>query len=188
MCGDVHIPYPFGIGDDCSWPAGSDDDFTIICNHRFSPPRPYTGDFEVVGISLEAGEVRVVAPVAYICYNSSTTAVSGGIVGWTLRFVSPFLVAQTRNTFTAIGCHTLAYLTGRDDRSYLTGCITSCESLHDAARDGEECTGLGCCQTSIPTNISTIEVFWRNSLNYTPQNPAWRYSPCSYAFVSEKGW
>jgi hypothetical protein len=141
-----------------------------------------------MSIALDAGEMRVVGSVSYICYNSSTTAIADGIIGWTFTFGAPFLVSQKRNTFTAIGCHTLAYLSGRDDRSYRTGCITSCQSLHAAAQDGEECTGLGCCQTTIPVNISTIEVSWRDSPNYTPINPAWRYSPCSYAFVAEKNW
>ncbi|CAD6226366.1 unnamed protein product [Miscanthus lutarioriparius] len=186
MCGDVHIPYPFGIGGNCAW-SGLDE-FTLICNRSFSPPRPYLGDFEVMSIALDAGEMRVVGSVSYICYNSSTTAIANGIIGWTFTFGAPFLVSQKRNAFTAIGCHTLAYVSGGDEGSYgyHTGCITSCQSLHAAAQDGDECTGLGCCQTSIPANISRVDVFLRHSRKET--NPAWRYSPCSYAFVAEKSW
>nr|XP_034569230.1 wall-associated receptor kinase 2-like [Setaria viridis] len=178
MCGNVSIPYPFGIGDECA--LGSD--FAITCNHSFNPPRPYGGNFEIISISLEAGEMRVFSPVAYICYNSSNTTDSTGVIDWTFNFFT-FLISPTRNVFTGIGCDTWAYMEGREDSSFFTGCITTCNSLHAAARDGEECAGLGCCQSSIPTNISTIHIYWeRNS-----SNNAWRYSPCNYAFIGEKG-
>ncbi|TKW02638.1 hypothetical protein SEVIR_8G253200v4 [Setaria viridis] len=189
MCGNVSIPYPFGIGDECAWGF----DFNITCNHSFNPPRPYYGGgddlepLEVMNISLEAGEMRVFSPVAYICYNSSDTTDSTGFINWTFKFF-PFLISPTRNVFTGIGCDTLAFLNGREDSSFFSGCITSCDSLHAAARDGEECTGLGCCQSSIPTNLSRIKIYWGNDESYTPSNNAWGYSPCNYAFIAEKGW
>ncbi|XP_062182720.1 wall-associated receptor kinase 5-like isoform X2 [Phragmites australis] len=185
-CGDVDIPYPFGIGDDCAWQDLGD--FTITCNHSFSPPRPYKGDFEIINITVEAGEMRVFSPVSYICYNSSNTTEPGGDADWSLSSTdTPFLISPTRNVFTGVGCSTVAFLEGREDGSYFTGCITTCESLEEAAQDGDECTGLGCCQTHIPGNLSVIHVYWSKG-NDTHVNTAWEYSPCSYAFVSEKGW
>ncbi|RCV39644.1 hypothetical protein SETIT_8G240100v2 [Setaria italica] len=182
MCGNVNIPYPFGIGDECA--LGSD--FAITCNHSFNPPRPYTGDFEVISISLEAGEMRVFSDVSYICYNSSKTTDSTGVITWTLSFNPAFLISPTRNVFTGIGCDTWAYLNGREDFSFFSGCITTCNSLDEAAEDNEVCTGLGCCQSSIPTKLTTIKIGWGNQENY--RNLAWEYSPCNYAFIGEKGW
>lgn len=182
-CGDVEIPYPFGIGDDCSWPGM--DDFTITCNHSFNPPRPYTGNIEVINISVDTGEMRVFTVVSYICYNSTNTMESGQENTWSL--VASFLISPTKNIFTAIGCSTLAFLNGGADWNYFTGCITYCVSLNASALDGDKCTGLGCCQTSIPGNLSKIEVTWGTGETLA-NNSAWEYSPCNYAFVADKDW
>ncbi|KAL5204616.1 hypothetical protein ABZP36_009487 [Zizania latifolia] len=182
-CGDVDIPYPFGIGVDCAWP-GYDDYFTVSCSNRSNPPRPYYLDLEIIDISLEKGEMRVYTLVAYVFYNSNNTTDGNGTNTLFNATDTPFLVAQKRNEFTGIGCDTVAWLQGRDDGSFLTGCITTCANLDTAAQDNETCTGLGCCQVpSIPGNLSTVALDWGND----SRNSAWSYSPCSYAFVAEKG-
>lgn len=182
MCGNVTVPYPFGLSAACSW----DESFTLSCNHSFSPPRPYHGNIEVVDITLETGEMRVYAAVSYQCFNSSKNASDDYSWSWTFDFTgSPFLVKPGRNEFTAIGCYTLALLRGKEDGSYLSGCVTTCTSLDEAASAGNSngCTGLGCCQIPTPSDLGLFDVDWSKL-----RNRAWRYSPCSYALVAEKGW
>lgn len=185
MCGKIHIPYPFGIGDGCS----KSKNFTITCNDSYNPAKAFTaGGFEVMDIALEAGEMRVFTGVAHICFNSSNTTSS--MNDWWYNFTrSPlFLISPAKNEFTGVGCNTVAWLRGTDledddDGRYLSGCITTCSRLENAAND-VNCTGHGCCQMAIPRGLHTLRVDWRNS----HINSAWRYSSCSYAFLAEKGW
>ncbi|OEL31703.1 Wall-associated receptor kinase-like 2 [Dichanthelium oligosanthes] len=110
-CGDMYIPYPFGIGDNCSWP-GEEYGFNLSCNYSFNPPRLYQGNIEIISIKLEAGEIRVFSPVSYICYNSSNTTANRISSIWKLNFVEPFLMSHTRNAFIGIGCNTVAFIDG----------------------------------------------------------------------------
>ncbi|KAL6654669.1 hypothetical protein ACP70R_008134 [Stipagrostis hirtigluma subsp. patula] len=185
ICGDISIPYPFGINEGCSW----NKSFTIYCNHSHNPPKPYYRNHEVIDITLETGEMRIVATAAHICYNSSNTTYSRR--PQKLNFTgTPFQISPARNEFTGIGCHTMALLQGKDsavDGGYLSGCITTCASLDDAAVDGDECTGLGCCQMPTPGGVDILTIGWSFG-NFTPINRAWKYSSCSYGFVAEKGW
>nr|DAD39323.1 TPA_asm: hypothetical protein HUJ06_013646 [Nelumbo nucifera] len=56
-CGNVSVPYPFGIGDNCS----IDEQFNLTCNSSFSPPKLFlpNGNFDVLEISLLYGYLRI---------------------------------------------------------------------------------------------------------------------------------
>lgn len=81
--------------------------------------------------------------------------------------------------------YTVAFVIGTDESTYLTGCISYwyCEDdFVKEAKDGEQCTGLGCCQTtSIPAKLKQLDVTWGSNSSSAVYNPAWEYSPCSYA-------
>lgn len=178
-CGKVDIPYPFGIGEGCSWR----ESFAINCSHSHSPPIPYFRGYEVINITLETGEMRIVTTaVAHICYNSSSTTSSWSSHKFNFTG-SPFLISPTRNQFTGIGCDTTVELLG--GRGTFSGCVTTCNGLEDVAGDGgHNCTGQGCCQIPTPSGLDVAQFGWSSA----PTNSEWNYSSCSYAFVAEKGW
>ncbi|XP_015617371.1 wall-associated receptor kinase 3 [Oryza sativa Japonica Group] len=187
-CGNIAIPYPFGIGNNCSLLGPAGDDFTVVCNDSYNPPRPFRGDYEITGIVLEEGVLNAsYTAVPYICYSSPNTSQQ-----FTMSFDlagSPFLISTTGNKFTAIGCNTLAMIIGKEDMTYFTGCISYCGGdVQKAAPDGSPCSGLGCCQTELTPELSFLNVTWGVDGHNDTTNSAWDYSPCSYAFIADKNW
>ncbi|KAF8655695.1 hypothetical protein HU200_061017 [Digitaria exilis] len=135
-CGNVSIPYPFGIGDACSFSPN----FTVTCNNSFQPPRPTIGDpstavAEIIDFSLEHGEMRVYSDVSYYCFTSNTTISDSNIAGFDLEG-TPFIVSASRNSFTVIGCNTLGLIGGYTHNNpdlSVAGCYSYCEDINSTS-------------------------------------------------------
>lgn len=155
-CADIDIPFPFGIHAECAW-QGEGGGFTVRCDETSSPtPTPFIGNIEIENISVETGDMHAFTNIAYRCYNSSTTIESHGTSRW--EITEPLRISPTKNIFTAIGCYTVAFVEGTGESAYKTGCINYCEEdFVKEAKGGEQCTGLGCCQTtSIPAKLTEL--------------------------------
>ena len=149
VCGNVTIPYPFGIKPGCY----IDDSFAIDCNNTLGSPKPFLRrlDLEVLDISLE-GTLRVNYPTTPWCPKSEIeNATSVSLAS------SPFVFSKLRNIFVAMGCDNLAYLQSDDSsnsslRIIYGGCMSVCEK-DGIQSNGSSCNGIGCCKTTIASDL-----------------------------------
>ncbi|PQQ08635.1 hypothetical protein Pyn_31400 [Prunus yedoensis var. nudiflora] len=175
-CGNLTIPYPFGIGPGCYLQP----EFNITCNQSTQAPTATLGtsNIKITNISHEDGELQIQQYVAEDCYNAGNR--TGGNVP-RLRVSPPYTISHTKNKFYALGCNTLAYFTGyRGDQGYTTGCVSICDSLDMAVDEQDTCSGVGCCQVSIPSGLKNQTVMLTSPSNRTA---VWDSNHCSYAFI-----
>ncbi|KAL4308742.1 hypothetical protein GQ457_01G028690 [Hibiscus cannabinus] len=173
-CGDVIIPYPFGTGGDCN----ITEEYFITCNTSFTPNKPFltNSNIQVLNISLD-GQLRILSrSTSYDCYNAS------GYREWFYPWLqlSEFSINSDKNKFTAIGCDTYARVEGFLGQRYATGCLSLCNNITDVS-DGS-CSGIGCCQTSIPKGVRSYNITLESYDNHVAVLPE---NPCSFAFVAE---
>ncbi|KAK1401620.1 Wall-associated receptor kinase-like 8 [Heracleum sosnowskyi] len=168
-CGDVTIPYPFGIGENCSL----DWRIEIYCVRTSNPPKPflYYSELEVLNISVLEGTIQVKNLVFKDCTTASLTQE-------VVFLYNPFTFSATQNLFTAMGCNNLALMKTRTG-SNLGGCMSFC----DGTRLNNTCFGINCCQTIIPPsfwNFSTSPLILVILVKTQEQ--------CKYAFIVDKNW
>ncbi|BFG25716.1 hypothetical protein CerSpe_119900 [Prunus speciosa] len=171
QCGDVAIPYPFGIGANCY----VDEWFSISCNETFNPPKPFLNStkLEVLDVSTLLGTVRVNFPVNSTCGDRSSANVMS-MEG------SPFVFSQADNRFTGVGCNNLALMTLLNG-STIGGCLSFCFS-GSTGGSSTTCNGIDCCQTTIPSDLQAF--------NTTMESIEARENSegCKYAFLVDQQW
>ncbi|KAF8779541.1 hypothetical protein HU200_002598 [Digitaria exilis] len=164
-CGNLTIPYPFGIGPGCFR-----GDLEVTCDN--SSGRAYLGgegtSIWAFDIFLLQGEARVHKHLTWICYNETDiTDFNSSSLDLTGSY---YQISHTKNKFTAIGCDTIAFIQG----------MSFCSSK-ESVDTGDQCTGMGCCQTSIPANLTYFNTTFSTRLSASVVD----FNPCSYAFVIE---
>jgi hypothetical protein len=89
--------------------------------------------------------------------------------------------SATRNKFVAVGCGVLAQLSSLEQpQQVVSACASVCASI---PTDGS-CTGIGCCKSSIPINLSSFEF----QLTTLDQIPLFAKNISIKAFIVEETW
>jgi len=177
-CGDVEIPYPFGIGTGCAIEPG----FEINCNKIANGiEKPFLVNVEVLSISVSSGKTRTLSPISTYCgYNRNTGQMVERL--WSVDYSSwPYRFSNLDNKFVVIGCDTLAYIYNAYNRTgYTTACASVCESPRALANGS--CLGVGCCQNAIPSGLTRYDI--KLYPVYNDSNIS-QFNPCSYAALVE---
>ncbi|XP_066350261.1 wall-associated receptor kinase-like 6 [Miscanthus floridulus] len=144
-CGEVSVPYPFGIGVGCFH-----EGFGLTCDDTQQPPKLLLlGDgveVEVLDISLPDSTVRINSNVLFSASDSDSPEFNGT---WSLPHASgPFVVSITFNWFVAVGCNIFAQLipVGSEKNTSICGAMCVGNMLDDAM---SACSGIGLCRTPI---------------------------------------
>ncbi|KAJ8570895.1 hypothetical protein K7X08_037867 [Anisodus acutangulus] len=172
QCGNVMVPYPFGIGigSGCAFDSG----FEIECNRSDDgSQKPLIGNIEVYDISDV--ELRIYNPVAPTCYSPTGAMLEKGF-GWTrLPQPGPYSFSAL-NMFTVVGCDA-ATITGFN---FWSSCNSHYISVGDVVEG--ECRGKGCCQVQIPKGLKYYNLTMLTTRNLTD---VCSFNQCGYAFLGE---
>ncbi|KAI4982943.1 hypothetical protein ZWY2020_023435 [Hordeum vulgare] len=189
-CGNITVPYPFGIGAGCYRDDGLRG-FQVECNDSGPAPPRLTvfGRYNrVAALSLASGEARAYLNATRECYNST-----GGFVdrnnntSYMSLLGSAYLFSPTENRLVALGCPNLGYFVDSAGY-YVSGCMSVCRPSRYAMPG--PCTGVGCCQSAIPPGVGFFEPHQRNFPPQQDDNSAFisNVTSCHYVFLVELDW
>nr|DAD42646.1 TPA_asm: hypothetical protein HUJ06_000876 [Nelumbo nucifera] len=177
-CGNITVLHPFGLDQPNCY---RDEHYSLTCNYTFNPPKLFLGSLEVLEIS-SLGHLRINNYMSFDCYKSSGKN-SKSFSYWVDLMNWPYTFSATHNRFTAIGCDTQAYIIGSSGRNFTSGCSMLCSDLGSVVNGS--CSGIGCCQTSIPRGFKRFDLQLYSYYNHIYVRS---FSNCSYAFLVDSNW
>ncbi|XP_048540271.1 wall-associated receptor kinase 2-like [Triticum urartu] len=170
-CGDIDVPYPFGIGAGCFRPG-----FEIACNNM----TPFLPDVTVL----------VQLPVAHQCLDATGNETTGSFDGrLAVNKLDVYRISNTANELFVLGCNTLVYASRGKSRSqvrnestvaYFSGCVAYCNKAQKAQDD--MCNSIGCCRVEISPLLTSTRMRFEK---WARKRIDLRH-PCSYAFIVQK--
>ncbi|KAG5582307.1 hypothetical protein H5410_052934, partial [Solanum commersonii] len=175
QCGNVTVPYPFGIGSGCAFDSGFEIDCNIYIN---GSQKALIGKYNIEVYDISDAELRISCDFGWRCYDSTGALLDQDMVSITFLESSPYSFSAL-NRFTVVGCDDYGSISGPNNFEY--GCNVSCTSKEDVMNGGE-CMGKGCCQKQIPKGLKYYNTAMSSTRNHTD---VWSFNSCGYAFLGE---
>ncbi|XP_074556560.1 wall-associated receptor kinase 2-like [Curcuma longa] len=180
-CGNVIIPYPFGIHNDSDPNSNCSrtPDFEINCTSDGTPYLGLGGNIEVVNIELLQGLLVVNHYIARDCYfqngsRSKSNGASTNIIG-----LPNYKFSSDRNKFVAVGCDARGDIWSNRVSTFHTGCSSYCTNASFVPNG--TCSGIGCCTTPIPMDLRNFSMIVYSYHNHSHCS----FALCSYAFLAD---
>ncbi|XP_078428909.1 putative wall-associated receptor kinase-like 16 [Wolffia australiana] len=175
-CGNITVPYPFGIAPDC-FLAG----FRLTCDESSGQSKLFLGSKTTLVTEIREADLIVEAPIAKNCYKPLGL---GQDLLLTVIDVTgtPYTLSYAKNKFTVLGCDSVGLNSqGSDGFGFNSGCMSLCKDT--SVITNGTCEGVGCCQVAIPRGIQRLVTTVSPLRNHTT---TFEFSPCSFAFLADQ--
>ncbi|CAA2992900.1 Serine threonine kinase [Olea europaea subsp. europaea] len=171
-CGNVFIPYPFGIGQNCS----ANSSYTISCKNLTTPFLSGM-NLEVIEISLENRTITLNQPVSPMncSYEQKELSLGKSLLG------TPFFFSRYYNVLVVLGCKNVVRLRINETETD-EACVAICRKGPNSTDIG--CNGVDCCQAIIPQQLRELNIIYTSSGFSASDNN----SNCGYTFLVDRKW
>jgi hypothetical protein len=171
-CGEIAIPYPFGVEPGCYHAAG----FNLTCNQHEKPPKLFLGDgtVQVLEILVPDSRVRISGTRVGLSFDYGESTTANVTWGGGLPRDGPYLLSESApNSLVVVGCDIYVELRPGDQDVLLSSCTAVCPVV--VVRDsgvinidgdnrsivlgrGGNCSGIGCCDTNVALGYSAYQL------------------------------
>ncbi|CAN6381844.1 unnamed protein product [Urochloa humidicola] len=173
-CGDIAIPYPFGVEPGCYHAAG----FNLTCNNDQKKLFLGDGTVQVLQILVPEGRVRISSRRVGLKFEFARTpprtehgAAASHAAGIGLPRDGPYFLSETAaNGLVVVGCGVQVDLRAGDQDFLLSSCTAVCPTVNNLRQHGTgtissllrdragNCSGIGCCNTNIALGYSVYNL------------------------------
>ncbi|KAF8038828.1 hypothetical protein BT93_B1391 [Corymbia citriodora subsp. variegata] len=177
-CGNTDVPFPFGLNESCAQTSSH----VLSCNDA-SGNLVLGKNIPVYNISMESATMTIGWYRALDCYSESGIQLRDSNPQPSIRLGGDghYTFSATRNKLTIFGCDTAAVISDSAG-TFGSGCLSYCREDINFTTESA-CSGLGCCQTSIPKSLTSLNISMSSSTNYTSVQD---FSSCGSAFVVDQ--